>query len=72
MVDQRHQRTPKATSRFSDVLEELIKVKKVNVLVVQFCPILCNFMDCSPLGSSVHEILLARILEWVAISFSNA
>ena len=27
-------------------------------------------MDCSPLGSSVHGILQARILEWVAISFS--
>ena len=29
-------------------------------------------MDCSPQGSSVHGILQARILEWVAISFSNA
>ena len=29
-------------------------------------------MDCSPSGSSVHEILQARILEWVAISFSRA
>ena len=28
-------------------------------------------MDCSPPGSSVHEILQARILEWVAISFSK-
>ena len=28
-------------------------------------------MDCSPLGSSVHGILQARILKWVAISFSN-
>ena len=34
--------------------------------------ILCNPMDCSPPGSSVHGILQARILEWVAISFSNA
>ena len=30
-----------------------------------------NSMDCSPSGSSVHGILLARILEWVAISFSR-
>jgi len=30
---------------------------------------LCNPMDCSPPGSSVHGILLARILEWVAIPF---
>ena len=28
-------------------------------------------MDCSPPGSSVHEILQARILEWVAMSFSR-
>ena len=35
---------------------------------LQLCLTLCNHMDCSPLGSSVHEILQARILEWVAIS----
>ena len=35
------------------------------------CLILCNPMDCSPPGSSVLEILQARILEWVAISFSS-
>ena len=33
--------------------------------------LLCDSMDCSPLGSSVHEIFQARILEWVAISFSR-
>ena len=38
--------------------------------VSKSCPILCNPMDCSPPGSSVHGILQARILEWVAISFS--
>ena len=32
---------------------------------------LCNPVDCSPAGSSVHEIFQARILEWVAISFSR-
>ena len=31
----------------------------------------CDPMDCSPLGSSVHGISQVRILEWVAISFSN-
>ena len=31
----------------------------------------CNTMDCSPPGSSVHGTLRARILEWVAISFSR-
>ena len=39
--------------------------------VSQSCPTLCNPVDCSPPGSSVHGILQARILEWVAISFSN-
>ena len=37
----------------------------------QSCPTLYNPMDCSPPGSSVHGILQARILEWVAISFSR-
>ena len=39
--------------------------------VTQLCPTLCNPMDCSPPGFSVHGILQARILEWVAISFSR-
>ena len=33
----------------------------------QLCPTLCDPMDCSLPGSSVHEILQARILEWVAM-----
>ena len=39
--------------------------------VAQLCPTLCNPMDCGPPGSSVHGIFQARILEWVAISFSR-
>ena len=39
---------------------------------LQSCLTLCNSIDSSPLGSSVPGILQARILEWVAISFSNA
>ena len=39
-------------------------------LSLQSCPTLCDPMDSSPSGSSVHGILQARILEWVAISFS--
>ena len=41
------------------------------VLVTQSCPTLCNPMDWSPPGSSVHGIFLGRILEWVAISSSR-
>ena len=42
------------------------------VIVTQSCPTLCNPMDCSPPGSSVHGILQARILEWIAIPFSRS
>ena len=35
------------------------------------CPPLCSPMDCNPPGSSVHGILQAKILEWVAIPFSK-
>ena len=38
---------------------------------VQFCPTLCYPMDCSLSGSSVHGIFQARLLEWIAISFSR-
>ena len=41
------------------------------VLVSQSRPNLCNPMNCSLPGSSVHEILQARILEWVIIPFSG-
>ena len=38
---------------------------------LQFCLIFCHSTDCSPQGSSVHEILQARILEWVAMPSSR-
>ena len=43
----------------------------VVVLAAQSCPTLCNPIDCSPLGPSVHEILQARILEWIVFPFSR-
>ena len=42
-----------------------------NTEVAQLCPTLCDPMDCSPPGSSVHGIFQAWILERVAISFSK-
>ena len=39
--------------------------------VAQSCPTLCDPLDCSLPGSSVHGIFQARVLEWVAISFSK-
>ena len=50
-------------------LGRALKVMEVKVLVTQLCLTLCNPMDYSPPGSSVHVILQTRILEWVAISF---
>ena len=44
---------------------------KVKQLVAQSCPILCDPMDCSLPGSSVHGILQARLLEWIAMPFSR-
>ena len=41
------------------------------MLVAQSCPTLCNPLDCSLPGSSVHGILQARILEWIAFPFSK-
>ena len=43
----------------------------IKVLSAQSCLTLCNPVDCSPPGSSVHGIPQARILEWVAIPFSR-
>ena len=40
--------------------------------LLQSCPTLCDPIDGSPPGSPVPGILQARILEWVAVSFSNA
>ena len=39
---------------------------------LQSCPTVCDLRDGSPLGSPIPGIFQARILEWVAISFSNA
>ena len=41
------------------------------VLSLQSCPTLCNTMDCSLPGSSVHGILQARVLEWGDVPSSS-
>ena len=43
----------------------------MHVKSLQLCLTLCDPMDCSPPGSSVHRILQARILKWVAMPFSR-
>ena len=59
--------------KFSDNLkmEKSNNGKGLNAKSFQSCPSLCDPMDCSLPGSSVHGIFQARILEWVAVSFSN-
>ena len=56
----------------------LKKIYKINKLhfeseseVAQSCPTLCDPMDCSLPGSSVHGVFQAIVLEWAAISFSR-
>ena len=46
-------------------------VQCVCVLATQSCLTLCDPMDCSLPGSSVHRILQVRVLQWVAIPFSR-
>ena len=47
-------------------LHFIFSLKWSEVKVAQSCLTLCDPMECSPSGSSVHEILQARILEWIA------
>ena len=44
---------------------------KLNILVTQLCPTLCNLTDFSPPGSLSMRILWARILEWVSMPSSR-
>ena len=63
------------------VLNLLVSFGRINILttlnlpvhseVTQSCPTLCDPVDCSQPGSSIHGIFQARVLEWVAISFSR-
>ena len=63
----------RSTSRASSnsVPPSLFHCLENNSEVAQSCPTLWDPMDCSLPGSSVHGIFQARILEWVAISFSR-
>ena len=49
----------------------ILQINYVLVLISQLCPAICDPMDCSLPGSSIHGILQARILEWIVISFSR-
>ena len=49
-------------------MKKYLGVMGMCVIVIQSCPVLCSPMDCSPSDFSVHGIIPARILEWVALS----
>ena len=53
------------------ILQHLLRsyMSNVKVLIIQLYLTLCDPMDCSPPGSSVHDILQERILKWVAVPF---
>ena len=52
------------------MLSDALLGKEKESEVAQSCPTFCDPMDCSLPGSSLHGILQARVLDWVAISFS--
>ena len=54
----------------NDKMTNLIYI--IYIVYAQLCPNLGDPMDCSPPASSIHGIFQARILEWVAISYSRA
>ena len=55
----------------TNLKNSLWKINSLNCEDTQSCPTLCNPMVYSLLGSSIHGIFQARVLEWVAISFSR-
>ena len=62
----------KLKNKFQKEVTYLPAIKRfVHAQSLQLCPTVCNPMDCNPQGSSVHGILQARILEWVAMPSSR-
>ena len=57
---------------FSTAVFRFMRHSAAAAASLQSCPTLCDPIDGSPPGSPIPGILQARILEWVAISFSNA
>ena len=63
---------PEARGTLTFIQWKLIKISGyVSAQSLQLCPTLCNPVDCSLPGSSVHGILLARTVEWVAMPSSR-
>ena len=56
---------------YFSLLTYMVNKMKSESEVTQSCPTLCNPMDCSLPCASVHGVFQARVLEWIAISFSR-
>ena len=69
LVDYRYSVVQQMPRAYSSCLTETVSEWVSEV--AQSCPTLCDPMNCSLPGSSLHGILQARVLEWVAISFSR-
>ena len=63
--------SPESLSRFPSSCRMLGAHSSIESEVAQSCLTLCDPMDCSLPGFSLHGLLQARVLEWVAISFSR-
>ena len=61
----------KNSTFFRERIQFSLKPGKCVSAFAQSCPTLCDPMDCSLSGSSVHGIFQVRVLEWIAISFSR-
>ena len=65
-------RSVSGTFRVERLFISVVEKKRLFISVIEkSCLTLCDPMDCSLPGSSVHGIFQAEILEWVAISFSR-
>ena len=64
-------KTKQKVTLYQTLHEHIICMILMKVSVAQLGPTLREPVDCSPPGSSVHRILQARILEWVALLFSR-
>ena len=70
-LGRKHKRRKRPTENKPKTIKKMVIGSCAHAKSLQLCPTLCDPTDCGLPGSSVHGILQARILEWVAISFSN-
>ena len=70
-IDSKSPMPPVLAGILYSATREVLKPSCLHTKSLQSCTTLCNSINCSPPGSSVHGILQARILEWVAVPSST-